>query len=293
MRVLKRNGTLEKLRFENVRKQTKPSVEGLDLSYEELEVDMKILFTDGIKSTDIQKSLIITALNKIDVDAPKWTFVAARLSLYDIYHDIKRLYGKVGNGDVYDKVTLKDYINFNLNVLSDFHLKYTDAEINELNSIIDSKKDLLFDYLGFVTYRERYAIVNDGNVSELPQHLHMAVAMYLAQNEVDKVHWAKKFYKVECDLEFINATPINSNGRLKDGSTISCLVATTSDSINGIFDTAKEVAKGSSLGSGWGIDWSRVRSLGSKIGERINAAGGKIPFLKIFNSISVGVDQKG
>ena len=44
---------------------------------------------------------------------------------------------------------------------------------------------------------------------------------------------------------------------------------------------------------GWGVDVTRLRSLGSTIGHRINAAGGAIPFIKILNDIALAVDQNG
>ena len=41
------------------------------------------------------------------------------------------------------------------------------------------------------------------------------------------------------------------------------------------------------------MDVTRLRSLGSAIGHRINAAGGAIPFIKILNDIALAVDQNG
>ena len=45
----------------------------------ELELDSQIKFIDGMSSSDIQDALIKTAVEKIDIDVPNWTFVAARL----------------------------------------------------------------------------------------------------------------------------------------------------------------------------------------------------------------------
>ena len=49
MKVQKRDGRLEELNIENIRKQTIPACEGLaGTSYEDLELSASILFTDGI-----------------------------------------------------------------------------------------------------------------------------------------------------------------------------------------------------------------------------------------------------
>jgi len=45
-----------------------------------------------ISTEDIQQTIIKTAVDKIDIDRPDWTFVASRLFLYDLYHKVSGLY---------------------------------------------------------------------------------------------------------------------------------------------------------------------------------------------------------
>lgn len=294
MKVTKRDGRLEELDIANIRKQTVPACEGLEgVSYEELELSASILFTDGIHTSDIQKALINTAHNKISLDKPNWGFVAARLGFYDIYHTIKETYKIKESGDVYKLVTLQMYLDRAKHILSDFVNKYSKEEIEKLNGVIDGSKDLLFNYPGYRVLKDRYLLIDLGELIELPQHMIMAISMFVAQHETDKVYWATEFYKVISDLKFIPATPIQSNGRVKKGSTASCFLTSIADTSDSIFDSYKEVAFGSRAGGGWGIDVTRLRSLGSTIGHRINAAGGAIPFIKILNDIALAVDQNG
>ena len=296
MQVIKRDGTREDLNIENIRKQTIPACEGLkNVSYEELELSSQIAFQDGIKTSDIQQTLINTAISKVDIHCPDWTYVAQRLSLYDLYHNIKRLYNKVGSGDVYEMVTLKNYIEFNKNILSDWYTKYTDEEINELQKSIDNKRDLLFDNAGFGLMKRMYLAKNNGVISELPQYMHMAIAMFSMQNEPKdkRLDYVKEYYGATSKLEFINATPINANARLNMGSYISCIVNTVDDSTDSIMEVATELAKASRNGSGVGLDVSKIRSIGSSIGNKTDAAGGKIPFMKIYNDIALAWNQAG
>ena len=294
MKVQKRDGRLEELNIENIRKQTIPACEGLaGTSYEDLELSASILFTDGINTSDIQKALINTAHNKISLDKPNWGFVAARLGFYDIYHTIKETYRIKESGDVYKHVTLQMYLDRAKHILSDFVNKYSKEDIEKLNNIIDGKKDMLFNYPGYRVLKDRYLLIDLGELIELPQHMIMAIAMFVAQNEEDKVYWASEFYKVISDLKFIPATPIQSNGRVKNGSTASCFLTSIADTSDSIFDSYKEIAFGSKVGGGWGVDVTRLRSLGSTIGHRLNAAGGAIPFIKILNDIALAVDQNG
>lgn len=294
MYVIKRDGRKEPINIEQIRKQTKESCEGLDnTSYEQLELNAQLAFQDGITTEAIQQTLIKTAASMIDIDTPNYTYVAARLALYDLYHKIKHVYGLEGSGDVYKKVTLPIYIEFNKSIFSEWYIKYSKEEIEELNNYIVGTRDLLYDYTGFELLKNMYLAKNNGIITELPQHMHMAICMFCMQNEnKDKrLSYVKEAYDMVSKLEYINATPINANGRLSHGGLISCLITTVEDDLDSIMDKAKEVAQGSKLGSGWGIDFSRVRSIGSDININKNAAGGKIPFLKVFNDIALAVDQ--
>ena len=294
MKVQKRDGRLEELNIENIRKQTIPACEGLaGTSYEDLELSAKIMFTDGIKTSDIQESLIRAAQNKIDIDAPNWTYVAARLRLYDLYHRIKRIYNKEQSGDVYSLVTLSDYINRNKELFSDWYTKYTKDEIEELNNYIVSSRDKLFTLPAILTVENRYLLVDTDEVVELPQHMFMTIAMFVAQHEVDKLTWVKNFYDQTSTLQFIAATPINANGRKKDSATASCLVHSMADTLDSIMETLNDLAQGSKLGAGHGVDTSRLRATGSILRGIKNRGTGIVPIMKLHNDIALAVNQLG
>ena len=294
MKVQKRDGRLEELNIENIRKQTIPACEGLaGTSYEDLELSAKIMFTDGIKTSDIQESLIRAAQNKIDMDAPNWTYVAARLRLYDLYHRIKIIYGKEQSGDVYDIVTLSDYINRNKELFSDWYTKYTKEEIEELNNYIVSSRDKLFTLPAILTVENRYLLVDTDEVVELPQHMFMTIAMFVAQHETDKLTWVKRFYDQTSTLQFIAATPINANGRKKDSATASCLVHSMADTLDSIMETLNDLAQGSKLGAGHGVDTSRLRATGSILRGIKNRGTGIVPIMKLHNDIALAVNQLG
>ena len=89
IRVKKRSGVLELLDITKIQKMTIPATKDLDgVSQSELELDSQIKFIDGMSSSDIQDALIKTAVEKIDIDVPNWTFVAARLFVFDLYRKI-------------------------------------------------------------------------------------------------------------------------------------------------------------------------------------------------------------
>jgi len=284
--VIKRNGRTEPLDISKIKKYTSSAVEGLDnVSLSELEVDAKIQFRDQINTAEIQHTLIKTAVDKIDIDRPNWSFVAARLFLYDLYHRVNGFSGYGHLSEYFEKGEKEGRIVLGLKD------KY---DIEDLNSYIDVKRDLQFTYLGVKTLHDRYLLKNrQGAPIELPQHMFMAIAMFLAQNEFSPQDWAKKFYDLISKFEVMLATPTLSNARTSRHQLSSCYVGSTPDNIEGIFDSFKEMSLLSKYGGGIGWDWNSVRAMGGMIDGHKNAAGGVIPFLKITNDIAVAVDQLG
>ncbi|MEA2027790.1 MAG: ribonucleoside-diphosphate reductase subunit alpha [Campylobacterota bacterium] len=286
IRVVKRDGRVEPLDIAKIQKYTAESVEGLkNVSQSELEVDANLQFRDLISSSEIQKTLIRTAVDKIDIDRPDWTFVAARLFLYDLYHKVTGFTGYAHLRDYFEKGESEGRIVVGLKD------KY---DLDDLNNYIDPERDLQFTYLGIRTLYDRYLIKDRENRPiELPQQLFMSVAMFLAQNEFDKQTWAKKFYDILSKFEVMAATPTLSNARTPRHQLSSCYIGSTPDNIEGIFDGYKEMALLSKFGGGIGWDWSLVRGMGSFIDGHKHAAGGIVPFLKIANDVAVAVDQLG
>lgn len=286
MKVVKRNGRTEELDISKIRKYTSESIEGLDnVSLSELELDAKIQFRDMISTEEIQQTLIKTAVEKIDVDQPNWTFVAARLFLYDLYHKVTTFNGYNSLREYFKRGEKEGKILLGLKE------KY---DLDDLQDYIKPQRDLQFTYLGIKTLYDRYLLKdNEARPIELPQQMFMAIAMFLAQNELDCQTWAKKFYDLLSKFEVMCATPTLSNARTPRHQLSSCYVGSTPDNIEGIFDSFKEMALLSKFGGGIGWDWSKVRAIGGSIDGNKNAAGGIIPFLKITNDIAVAVDQLG
>ncbi|CAA6809958.1 MAG: Ribonucleotide reductase of class Ia (aerobic), alpha subunit (EC [uncultured Campylobacterales bacterium] len=286
IRVTKRNGRVENLDITKIQKYTSLAVENLEnVSQSELEVDAQIQLRDLIDSSEIQQTLIKTAVDKIDVDRPNWTFVASRLFLYDLYHKVTGFNGYPHLREYFERGEAEGRL---IKGLKD---KY---DLNELNDYIDTSRDLQFNYLGIKTLYDRYLIKDKNAVPmELPQHMFMAIAMFLAQDEFNSTDWAKKFYDLISKFEVMLATPTLSNARTTRHQLSSCYIGSAPDNIEGIFDSYHEMALLSKFGGGIGWDWNTVRGMGGSIDGHKHAAGGIVPFLKITNDIAIAVDQLG
>ena len=261
------------------------------VSASELVIDSHISWKEGITTDELQKAIIKTAVDKISEPYANWTYVAARLLLDSMYHQVGKIYG-TKKGNPYP--SLKQYIEFALTT-GKYHKNFFKGyDLNDLNAYIKPERDLQFTYLGLVTFRDRYSVhTGDGKQIELPQHMFMAIAMFLAQKEKDKQFWAKKFYDLISSFDAMAATPTLSNARLTNHQLSSCFVGSNDDSLTGIFDGYKEKAFLSKLGGGVGWDWSQVRASDSSIDAYEGVAKGLTPFIKIENDIALAVDQLG
>ena len=291
MKVKKRSGHLSTLDISKIQTQTAEAVAGLaNVSQSELELDAQLQFIDGMSTTDIAKTLIQTAVTKIDIDRPNWSFVAARLQLFDLYHAVARNL-KLKKGEI---PTLTKYVTYGINEGKLFPSLAEGYDLDDLENYLDQSRDLQFNYLGLKTLMDRYLIKDSkGKVIELPQHMFMCVAMFLAQDEENKQSKAKQFYDVISKFEVMLATPTLSNARTNRHQLSSCYIGSSPDNIEGIFDAYKEQALLSKFGGGIGWDWNLIRGQASPIDNTPGAAGGTVPFLKIDNDIALAVDQLG
>lgn len=286
MNVTKRDGRLEPLNLDKIREYTRASTDGIsDVTPEELEVDASINFYDGIRTADIQKILVLTATQKIDVDKPNWKYVAGRLYTFDK----RKQYSHA-----VENTSFEDYIKRNVkaNKFNDRLLKYN---LKEMESFIDHDRDMQYTYLAVSTFHDRY-IDHDSNGRplELLQYALMANAMVLASIEKDRTHYAKKIYdKMSKNRELMFGTPTTSNARKIVPQMSSCYIGSTQDNLTDIQESESTMAQLSKRGGGIGWDYSDVRSSGSDIDGNSSVAGGVVPFLKKVNSLSNSVDQLG
>ena len=89
--VVKRNGNREPLNLDKFHRVTMWACEGLStVSASEIQMRSQIQFYNGMKTSEIQETLIKAAADLISEDAPGYQYVAGRLINYHLRKEIGR-----------------------------------------------------------------------------------------------------------------------------------------------------------------------------------------------------------
>jgi len=160
----------------------------------------------------------------------------------------------------------------------------------QIEDMIDYKRDYLLTYFGFKTLCKSYLLKVDGETVERPQHLFMRVSLSIHGENMDRV---KETYDCMSNLEFIHATPTLFNAGTQYQQLSSCFLLTTPDSVDGIFDTIKDMANISKWAGGIGKSISDVRAKGSYIRKTGGKSDGIIPLLGTENKLMRYINQSG
>lgn len=289
--VTKRDGRKEPLDLNKFHKVVSWSCEGLNnVSESEIELKSHIQFYNGIKTSDIQETLIKAAADLISEDSPAYQYVAARLINY---HLRKQVYGD------YNIPPLAEHISYVMEegyYDSEFFNWYTLEEIDELDKHIDHDRDYTIAYAGMEQFRGKYLIKNrtSGKIYETPQFTYMLIAMVLFRNyKENRLKWVKDFYDATSTFEISLPTPIMAGLRSPQKQFSSCVLIETDDSLDSINATASSIVKYVSQKAGIGIGAGRIRALGSSVRNGDTTHTGVIPFYKHFQSAVKSCSQGG
>jgi ribonucleoside-diphosphate reductase alpha chain len=291
IQVTKRNGNRESLDLNKFHKVVSWACDGLNgVSESEIEIRSHIQFYNGIKTSDIQETLIKAAADLISEDAPAYQYVAGRLINY---HLRKQVYGD------YNVPHLRDHIRMVVDAGyydPDIEKWYSSNDLDILNSYLDHKRDFSIAYVGMEQFRGKYLIKNrvNGHVYETPQMAYMLIAMVLFRNyKEDRLKWIKDLYDATSNFEISLPTPIMAGLRSPQKQFSSCVLIETNDSLDSINATASSIVKYVSQKAGIGIGAGRIRALGSPIRNGDTTHTGVIPFYKHFQSAVKSCSQGG
>ena len=276
MRVTKRSGRVEDVKFDNVTNRISKLTEGLSETVDVTKIAQQVFSSiyDGIKTPEIDTLSAEICIGMITSD-PDYEILATRITASNIqkraannFHIAMRKLHKAG-------IVTHEVLEVSSKVKDD----------------IKTDRDFEFGYFGLKTLEKGYLQKIDGEIIETPQYLYMRVAIGIHGHDIDHV---LETYEALSKGLFIHATPTLFNAGTPRPQMSSCfLIANKEDSIDGIYDTVKECARISKWAGGIGLHVHDVRANKSHIRGTNGTSDGIIPMLRVYNTTARYVNQAG
>ena len=276
MRVTKRSGRVEDMRFDNVTTRIKNLSYGLSPNVDSSKIAQQVFSSmyDDITTQEIDTLSAEICVGMITSD-PDYEVLATRITASNIhkvcpnnFHLAMRKLQKAG-------------------IITDEVVEVA----QQVKEHIKNDRDFEFGYFGIKTLEKGYLQRASGKLIETPQYMFMRVAIGIHGKDVPAV--LETYDKMSLGY-FIHATPTLFNAGTPRPQMSSCfLIANKADSIDGIYGTLTECAQISKWAGGIGMHIHNVRANKSHIKGTNGQSDGIIPMLRVFNATARYVNQAG
>jgi len=291
--VTKRNGQKEYFNAEKINKVLLWATSGLSgVSASDVAMNAHLQFYPGIKTSDIHKVLIQSAVDLISEKTPNYQYVGSNLlnyllrkEVFESKRDIPTLLTHINKCiklDLYDSLILENY---------------TEDDIKKLDSFIKHDRDYDLTFAGLQQLIDKYLIKDrsTGKTFETPQFcfLMIAATVFANYDKSTRMDYVKELYDMISEHKISLPTPIVAGIRTPNRQFSSCTLIEIEDSLDSIFNGNTAIGQYVAKRAGIGINVGSIRALGSKVrnGEVVHT--GIIPFLKMFQSTLHSCSQGG
>ena len=280
MKVLKRNGCYEDMKFDKVTARISNLTNGLSTKISADKVAQKVFSSmyDGIKTQEIDTLSAEISIGMMTED-PDYEVLATRIVASNIQRTCPSTF-----------VDAMKILHDN-GIISDGLWVTVESKSDQLNKIIKKNRDLEFDFFGIKTLEKSYLQKVNGSIIETPQYMYLRVSLGIHGDDLKLV---QETYELMSTGFFIHATPTLYNAGTPRPQMSSCfLMAMKDDSIEGIYDTVKECAHISKWAGGIGLHAHNVRARNAPIKGTNGVSDGIIPMLRVLNATARYVNQAG
>lgn len=280
MKVLKRNGSEEDMKFDKVTSRISNLTNGLSPKISADKVAQKVFSSmyDGISTQEIDTLSSEISIGMITED-PDYEILATRI----VASNIQRICPPTFSESM---SLLHEH-----KIVSDNVMSLVSTHGDQLNKMIKKIRDFEFGFFGLKTLERGYLQKIDGKIIETPQFMFLRVSIGIHGEELKMI---QETYDMMSQGFFIHATPTLFNSGTPRPQMSSCfLMAMKDDSIDGIYDTIKECAQISKWAGGIGMHVHNVRANKSPIRGTNGVSDGIIPMLRVFNATARYVNQAG
>ena len=280
MKVLKRNGSHEPMKFDKITSRMRRFMKGLSEKVVADKVAQQVFagLYDGISSKEINTLAAEVAIGMV-TDDPDYEKLATKIVINTLHKNCPDTF--------FNAMT----ILHNEGILASDVMKSIEENQNVIEAAIKQRRDYEFGYFGLKTLEKSYLQTYKGKIIETPQYMYMRVSVGIYPNDIAS---AIKTYNDMSTGLYTHATPTLFNAGTQKPQMSSCfLVGMKEDSISGIYDTIKTCAQISKWAGGIGLWAHNIRSRGSHIRGTNGTSDGIIPMLRVLNATARYVNQAG
>ena len=276
MRVIKRDGLVEDMKFDKVTTRISNLIQGLSPAVDPTKVAQQVFSSmyDGIKTQELDTLSAEICIGMITSD-PDYEVLATRIVASNIQKQAPKTFVDAMKA-LHEGGVVTDEV----------------VRMSELvNDYIKPERDFDYGYFGLKTLEKSYLQKVKGKIYETPSYMFMRVAIGIHGDDFASI---LETYNFMSQGYFIHATPTLFNAGTHRPQMSSCfLVANKDDSIDGIYNTLHECASISKWAGGIGLHVHDVRASGSHIRGTNGQSDGIIPMLRVYNATARYVNQAG
>lgn len=290
--VIKRDGSREPLDINKLHQVVERACQGVSgVSASEVELASQIKFFDGMKTSQIQETLIKAATELITEDTSNYQYVAGNLLNF---HLRKEIYGEKNPPSLYEQIKrgVEDKM-----YTPEFLTWFTEEEINKLDAVIDHTKDFEMSGASLQQFQDKYLVRNrfTKKYYETPQFSYMLMSMvgFSSYTGTARLKAIRDFYELTSNGIISLPTPILAKLRTPTKQFSSCVLIESGDDLESITSAGTAMVKYVAKSAGIGVCASRIRAHGSKVRNGEATSTGIIPFVKKFAGDIKSVSQGG
>jgi ribonucleoside-diphosphate reductase alpha chain len=290
MKVKKRDGSLEEMRYDKITRRMQYFCDDLDSEYvDPTLVTLKVTqgIYDGISTVELDTLAAETAASLVTTH-PDYAKLAGRLAVSNLHKTTPKKFSQCIK-ELHSFIEPKTGKESSL--IDDNVAKFVHQNREVLDGAIRQERDLDFDYFGFKTLERSYLLKISKRIVERPQYMYMRVAVGICNGNLEM---ALRIYDDLSQHFYTHATPTLFNAGTRRPQMSSCfLIGNKGDDIDGLFDTIKDVAKISKWAGGIGLHVHDVRAKGSYIKGTGGESDGLLPMMKTYNEVARWINQGG
>ena len=220
MKVKKRNGSLEQMKYDKITRRISALCSDLNLDYvDPTYITLKVTqgIYDEITTTELDTLAAETAAS-MTTTHPDYAKLAGRLAVTNLHKTTPKKFSQAIK-ELYSFIEPRTGKESSL--ISDDLYEFVMKNKSVIDGAVVQERDFDFDYFGFKTLERSYLLKISGKIVERPQYMYMRVAMGICDGDINE---GIRIYNDLSQHFYTHATPTLFNAGTRRPQMSSCFL---------------------------------------------------------------------